>query len=83
MDTKFKAISRYLENLEKENVINEEEQSILLVGGEGTVGKTNILCNNDGCTNDPCYINYNCNNWFCDNPHCQNSGCTSSSGVVL
>lgn len=75
MDTKFKVISRFLENLEKENVINEEEQSILLVGGEGFIGKTNVACQNLGCTNNPCYINYGCYNSGCDNEGCRNEGC--------
>lgn len=60
MESKFQKISQFIDNLEKENVINEEDQSILLVGGGGGAVKTNNSCTNYGDCSDS--INNNCTN---------------------
>lgn len=73
MNTKFKKISQFIEKLEVSNVISEEEQTLLLVGGEGhgsmqtnhgCYDMTNKFCDNTGCTN------YSCNNGICVNDYC-------------
>lgn len=41
MEKKFKEIDQFINQLESTNVINEDEQALLLVGGAGIVEKTN------------------------------------------
>ena len=41
MDSKFQEISRFLDGLEKSNLINDEEQALLLIGGNSPAVKTN------------------------------------------
>ena len=73
MKTKFQEISQFIDKLEKSNVINEEEQTLLLVGGDGhgsmqtnhgCYDMTNKFCDNTGCTN------YTCSNEICVNDWC-------------
>lgn len=76
MDSKFQAISQFIDKLEKTNSINDEEQTLLLVGGNGVVAKTNSGCTNLICSNAPC-INQPCDNGdTCSNGKgCVNAGC--------
>ena len=74
MDNKFKQIASFLETLSSETVLNENEEALLLVGGNGEAVKTNGVCENDPCSNEPC-INSNCHNGNCDNWMCKNNGC--------
>lgn len=74
MDSKFQEISQFIDKLEKNNLINDEEQALLLIGGQGPAVKTNAGCSNSYCTNDPC-LNNSCNN----GDTCSNgSGCTNT-----
>ena len=63
MENKFQEISQFIEKLEKENLVDENEQSLLLVGGNGSVGKTNTGCKNFICLNNEC-DDSNCSNGF-------------------
>ena len=72
MDSKFKVISQFIEKLEKTNSINDEEQALLLIGGNGTAVKTNGGCTNAYCSNAPC------SNTSCDN----GDTCSNGSGCV-
>lgn len=74
MESKFQSISKFIEKLEKTNSINDEEQALLLIGGNGIAVKTNAPCSNDDCINSPC-INSTCGNPACANAGCTNSGC--------
>lgn len=73
MDSKFQAISQFIEKLEKTNSISEEEQGLLLVGGNAPAVKTNAECTNAYCDNSPC-INSSCNN---GNTCSNGSGCAN------
>lgn len=64
METKFQEISQFINKLEKDNLIDENEQSILLTGGNGPVVKTNVDCINFFCSNDNC-LNGDCTDVFC------------------
>lgn len=64
METKFQEISQFIDKLEKDNLINENEQSILLTGGNGTAVKTNASCTNFFCSNEDC-LNGDCTDIFC------------------
>lgn len=77
METKFEKISQFIDKLEKSDVINEEEQTLLLVGGEGRALRTNIYCDN-GCTNYSCENSYCTNGGSCHNDDCDNGYCDGS-----
>lgn len=74
MDSKFQAISQFIDKLEESNSI-QEEQALLLVGGAGIAVKTNAPCSNETCSNAPCMNGVGCNNGGCSNGGCSNSGC--------
>lgn len=40
MESKFQTISKFLDELENGNLINDEEQTLLLIGGNGNAVKT-------------------------------------------
>ena len=64
MEKKFKEIDQFINQLESTNVINEDEQALLLVGGAGIVEKTNTECENFVCDKDDT-ANNRCNNTIC------------------
>lgn len=74
MDSKFKQIASFLETLSSETVLNENEEALLLVGGNGEAQKTNVGCKNTPCLNSPCG-NSTCENNSCTNVECKNEGC--------
>ena len=74
MDNKFKQIASFLETLSSETVLNENEEALLLVGGNGEAQKTNVDCINSPCTNNSC-INYFCQDGSCRNDGCLNDNC--------
>lgn len=51
MDSKFEKISAFVNSLEENNLINEEDQSLLLVGGAGARGSANKNCSNSWICN--------------------------------
>lgn len=75
MDSKFQEISRFLDGLEKSNLINGEEQALLLIGGNSPAVKTNSPCTNNLCSNSPCMNPDGCTNTSCSNVGCTNEGC--------
>lgn len=71
METKFQKIANFIETLAFEEVINENEEALLLVGGAGVVKVTNIQCTNPSCTNpSDTRIDYDCTNVRCTNIGC-------------
>ena len=71
MDNKFKKIASFLETLSSETVLNENEEALLLVGGNGENRKTNGGCTNNGCVNpNPDRIDNTCTNNGCTNNGC-------------
>lgn len=76
MESKFQTISKFLDELENGNLINDEEQTLLLIGGNGNAVKTNGGCTNAYCDNAPC-LNTPCDNGStCSNgAGCVNAGC--------
>lgn len=74
MDSKFQAISQFIDKLEESNSI-QEEQAFLLVGGAGNAVKTNAPCSNDTCSNSPCMNSEGCSNAGCSNAGCSNINC--------
>ena len=78
MKEKFKAISQFIDKLEKNNFINEQEETLLLVGGEGRALKTNSYCDNGPCMNYSCENSYCTNGGSCHNDDCDNTFCDGS-----
>lgn len=71
MNGKFTQIAEFIEDLETQNVINDDEQFLMLVGGNSTGKTTNLGCINPGCTNP----SDTRDDVDCKNVSCVNTGC--------
>lgn len=70
MEAKFQKIANFIETLASEEVINENEEALLLVGGTGGVKITNNGCVNNGCSSSSDRIDHGCTNNGCTNTTC-------------